>query len=694
MRILLCCLLFSFSVFAQFSPARDLALCEKLNHKIEQEQNESIWIADNQKLKITAQRQLHNKTLTADQRKRFVKFYSISCLNDGAFQTLKGQYRASVGSYRKALTLAKSIGYDEGCASCLQNIGTSYDYLGKVDSSSYYFKQALHYANRSGNESTIAYVLTDLGYVHNNLGNNRSAIAYNLKALRIFDKLKDDEGLERTHFAIGRIFDQLKDYDKSLGYYRAALQISERMRNAQRQCLNMNSIAQIYFQQKKYGQSRALLNSCLAICRPNQYESIAAVSYNLLGDIALAEADFGQARENYLKAHTIFKTVSNEFFYAKTYFKLAQVSLRKHQLERAEQYGLDGYRLALANNYPSEVKAISELLAEIYKQKKQYQSALEFQSIAYKISDSIYYDENKNTALKAEYKYHSSLKEAKIKALSQERKIALLESQRQRNIALILTFAIVFLVVTAYFLFNRYKIKRQNQLLKVRLDEAAKTIDAEKKAAESELKALKSQMNPHFIFNALSGIQEQFMYGDKIIANEQMGNFTSLTRQILEVSGKKQILISTEIDILTKYLELEKMRFHTDFDYQINLDERIDDGYHEIPPMLIQPFVENSIKHGLLHKQGLKRLTVDFALDDLETHIICTITDNGIGRKKAGEINAKSKHQSFSTQSVAQRLRLLSPDLAQDKVVVYEDLEDDQGHPLGTVVRLTIFLFA
>lgn len=114
-------------------------------------------------------------------------------------------------------------------------------------------------------------------------------------------------------------------------------------------------------------------------------------------------------------------------------------------------------------------------------------------------------------------------------------------------------------------------------------------------------------MNPHFIFNALNSIHVQFMYGDKLVANEQLNNFTYLTRQILEVSGKKQIAISDEVDILTKYLELEKLRFQKDFTYTISIAENIDEDYHIIPPMLIQPIVENSLKHDLMHKKGAKK---------------------------------------------------------------------------------------
>lgn len=201
-------------------------------------------------------------------------------------------------------------------------------------------------------------------------------------------------------------------------------------------------------------------------------------------------------------------------------------------------------------------------------------------------------------------------------------------------------------------------------------------MEAEKKATDSELKALKSQMNPHFIFNALNSIQEQFMYGDKLKGNEQLSNFTYLTRQILEVSGKKQITIATEIDILTKYLELEKMRFAKDFEYFITTSNTIDEDYLKLPPMLIQPFIENSIKHGLLHKIGKKIIEIDFDLSVSEEYIICTIIDNGIGRQKSAEIKAKNQnnHLSFSTASIEQRLELLNENLKLNHLVVYEDI--------------------
>ncbi len=210
--------------------------------------------------------------------------------------------------------------------------------------------------------------------------------------------------------------------------------------------------------------------------------------------------------------------------------------------------------------------------------------------------------------------------------------------------------------------------------------------------ANSELTALKSQMNPHFIFNALNSIQELFMIGDKKMANEQMGNFAQLTRKILDLSGKQSIYLSEEIEILTMYLELESMRFENSFTYKIHLPKTIDEDYIQLPPMLIQPYIENCMKHGLLHKKGAKQLDIYFQLNETETILTCIIDDNGIGRAASAEINKKrpKSHVSFSTSATEKRLQLLNQSKQENIAVVFEDKVDESKNALGTKVIIQI----
>ena len=180
-------------------------------------------------------------------------------------------------------------------------------------------------------------------------------------------------------------------------------------------------------------------------------------------------------------------------------------------------------------------------------------------------------------------------------------------------------------------------------------------------------------MNPHFIFNALNSIQYLVIQGDTDNSYTFISKFAKLLRKTLKYSDKDFIEFEQEVQMLELYLSLEKLRFKDDFDYRIETNE-IDDIL--IPPMLIQPFVENSLVHGLLNKKGHKQLDLTFHLDEFLT---CEIVDNGIGREKAGEIKTKqnAKHESFAVQAIEKRLEILKEKFGEDIGFYYVDIEEN-----------------
>lgn len=201
----------------------------------------------------------------------------------------------------------------------------------------------------------------------------------------------------------------------------------------------------------------------------------------------------------------------------------------------------------------------------------------------------------------------------------------------------------------------------------------------------SKLAAIQSQMNPHFIFNALNSIQDLVLKGDIDNSYNYITKFSNLVRRTLNYSAKDLIEFEQEIKLLELYLSLEKLRFKDKLSYQINC-EGIDDIL--VPPMLIQPFIENSLLHGLLHKEGSKTLQLNFKLEDV---LICEIIDNGIGRKRAQEIKSEQKiqHESFSSSAIQKRLEILSEHYQTRLNYTFVDLEED-GQILGTKVILRL----
>lgn len=185
-------------------------------------------------------------------------------------------------------------------------------------------------------------------------------------------------------------------------------------------------------------------------------------------------------------------------------------------------------------------------------------------------------------------------------------------------------------------------------------------VNLEKNLNQSKLKAIKSQMNPHFFYNALNTIQSYILSNDKKQAVNYLSKFSNLTRTILEMTEKETISIAEELKTLGLYLDIEKARFEEDFEYQILVDKTIDAENIKIPTMLLQPYVENAVKHGLLHKQGKKLVTIHFQKNG--EHLKISIDDNGIGRQKSAELNAiKNKnHQSFASEATQNRVNLLN----------------------------------
>ena len=206
----------------------------------------------------------------------------------------------------------------------------------------------------------------------------------------------------------------------------------------------------------------------------------------------------------------------------------------------------------------------------------------------------------------------------------------------------------------------------------------------------AEQKAMLSQMNPHFIFNSLNSIQNFILENDHANANVYLVIFSSLIRKILDASKKNFISLKDEIDIIKLYLELEKFRFQDRFEYALNIEQNIYPGAITIPSMILQPYLENAIWHGIMPKTGKGLITLDVTRSK-PGYLKISITDNGIGRKKAGEIGSKRKHHKpTGLKNVEDRLKLLNELNKTSMSVKIIDLVDEAGNGIGTQVEIFV----
>jgi LytS/YehU family sensor histidine kinase len=228
---------------------------------------------------------------------------------------------------------------------------------------------------------------------------------------------------------------------------------------------------------------------------------------------------------------------------------------------------------------------------------------------------------------------------------------------------------------------------------RIRKREQEKTVIS-KRIGELEQLSRKAQMNPHFIFNSLNSIQQYVMDADVAGANKFISGFSRLIRQTLDFSSKPEISLEEELDYLTNYLELEKTRLEDAFSWSVFIHESVLPSDYYIPPMILQPFVENSVRHGLRFrkdKSGKVTITVKREKDSL----ICILEDNGIGRKAAMQYKSITpiNYQSKGLSLTADRITMFNKEHEQKINMHIDDLEDDFHHSMGTRVTLCFPVF-
>ena len=241
---------------------------------------------------------------------------------------------------------------------------------------------------------------------------------------------------------------------------------------------------------------------------------------------------------------------------------------------------------------------------------------------------------------------------------------------------------IIILIDGIFFLFALTVRDRQLVIDKMQL---------EQQATISELKNLRTQMNPHFIFNCLNAIKSYNLSHDTEGVDFYLTKFSKLMRQVLENSRSEKITLQNELDTLILYLEMEKLRAGDKLTYELKIAEDVETDFTEIPPMLIQPYVENAIWHGLMHKEEGGKIIIDCRQKD-DKWLIISILDNGIGRERAAELKSKTatKHKSFGMEITAERMDITKQLYNIDTKITINDLKNKEGIAVGTHVVLEI----
>ena len=554
--------------------------------------------------------------------------------NTGLIYQYNDEYKKALGYHQKAFELFVKIKNEKLGLTALNSVGACYTNLNDYKKALNCYFQVLKIAETQNNESEMGLASGNIGLVFKRIGNFEKAYAYFEKAIAIYSKINDMRNLINTYQSYGTAKDSNNDQKGAIKLYEKGLRLATKPEYDNLKYDLINGLGVAYLAQKNYEKAIDFLKQSLVYYRENENKRKLSIT-NLHYSEVLTEAP-----DEILKKNNINPSEK---------YNLA-ISLLKENVKIDEKLEI-----------PESLMYDKELLAKIYEKKGDYKNALhEFKDFQ-RLKDSLAFSENREEAIKKEMQYNADKKETLAKA----------EIGKQKVIRNAIVTVSLIVLIAGVFLFLGFR-KRQ----KIKAEQKEILLKAE--ISETELKALRAQMNPHFIFNALNSIADYINKNDARSADYYLGKFAKLMRGILENSEEKEISLSEELKMLEFYMDLESLRFKNKFNYEVKIADDINPENTLIPPMILQPFVENSILHGLAKKENDGKITIH--IDKTEDLLKCTIEDNGIGRKNPNE----NLNKSYGVKLTRERIALFDKSKNSDSGVFYMDLET------GTRVELRL----
>jgi len=550
-------------------------------------------------------------------------------------------------------------------------------------------------------------------------------------ALSISEKQNNEIKKARINRLIAQNYRKKGIYDSAVNFALTAKRIFDTTSLKQDKLLTNSVLSILYRDQKYYNKALELNKTNVNLIKNDKLSPSLGRYFFDLGTSYRAVDSLQKAEKNYMKSMKIAQQTG--FKPGEVFMKLSLGQLYKvmDEYDKAESFLKEVLPIYKKQNNKANVALINYDLATIQSLRSNhkasiplYNKSLELYTelgrlnfikdinqklfIAYNIvgdlpkakvanvqyntyKDSI--DNRERKALIADMKTKYETDQIAAENALNEKRAELAEAKSQRNLSFLIGSIVLILMLLVVFFFYSAKQKqaKKTALVQQELKASQKQLALEKQYRDSELKALKAQMNPHFIFNVLNSIQEFIVLNKKDLASEYLASFAELIRSYLHFSNKGVLTLQEEVETLEKYLGLEKLRFSQNFEYSIKIDQSIESDSLFIPTMLIQPYVENAVKHGLFHKKENCRLKIEFQQQN-SPKIRCIIEDNGIGRQKSKEHRDRKlkKQKSFASQATASRLNLLNEQGHQKIGVEIIDLKDHQNNDIGTKVILDI----
>lgn len=608
--------------------------------------------------KIDSLTQLYDETKNFDDKKRLLKDLS------NVYQNL-GDWNKYDEIVKNMLLLQEEKVDSFYLAETYNKLGISNCIVGKNPEAIVYFSKALEINIAQKEDLTAANSYENLGIVYKDMGNYSKAVESQLKSLEL-RKGKKSERIFNNYIKLSIVLELLGDYDRMDYYIDLAKNEMTKMDSItpRTKAIFYNQLGDIYSKRKLYNSSIICFKNVIKYSEQIGWNLGIAAGFGSIAEVYHNEKLLDSSIYYHKKSLKLSQDISNSLSITEQSYHLAKLFNESGKKDSVMQYANNALQIAKQSNLLNEQSKILKFIAEFYSSNQNYKQAYPFLKEHYIANDSISSSDVKNNVAKLETIYETKLKEQNIELLTAENKL----KNQELNIGIAVV--IILLIIITFILYILNISKKQAKL----------------KQNDLRGQVLRTQMNPHFIFNVLGSIQNFMMQNDTRKASKYLTKFATLIRGTLNNSTAETISLADEINMLKNYIELEKMRKQNKFDYSIDYSDNLEGDFIQIPPMLIQPFVENSIKHGFksLKKGGVLNLKINDKKDWIEF----IIEDNGEGFQE--KATKQKGHKSMAMSIFERRRKLIQQKHHKDFKFEIVNLKDKDPKRTGVLISINI----
>ncbi|MGJ5642795.1 tetratricopeptide repeat protein [Formosa sp. S-31] len=522
--------------------------------------------------------------------------------------------------------------------------------------------------------------LNMLGVVYRRMDLIKPALDYHKKAYDLAsEKFRMNPDPEFEHSmavsrnSMGNIYLTLEQYDLALKQFERSLEIEKKADNILGLAINYQNIG--YALEMKGLLNKALENYFISLDYNEQMDSDIGrvICDNAIAHVYIKQEQYEEALNLLKEAHETALKAGDQYYITETYLTTGITQIKLKQYTEAEKNLKTGLQLSRAYQFKTFTADALLHLAELQSLTGDYKTAYENFKESKLTEDSVSNDRNLNYVNDLIIQYEHESKNNQIKELSDENEIVKNKLERNKKLFWYTAILISLFTTMIIIIIRHRQVKQEKQIITLEQD------------------MLRSQMNPHFIFNSLNSIKLYIINNDKEKAVYYLNKFSKLIRKILIASTEKEMSLEEELDTMRLYINIENIRFQNEINFKIKVDDGINISNIKVPSLILQPFLENALWHGLSSKKHDKKIDLH-VFKPSKDYITISIEDNGIGRKESAKINSLKvlKRKSVGIAITKARLANFSKRYGNNYTFDIEDLYNDKQRPKGTKVTLHI----